>query len=34
MVAQAFGATATFLAVPPSLSPGGKATALQLLFRR
>ncbi len=34
MVAQTFGATATFLAVPPSVSPGGHGGDLQFLFRR
>jgi len=34
MVAQTFGATATFLVVPPSISPGGHGGDLQFLFRR
>jgi len=34
MVAQTFGATATFLVVPPSISPGGHGADLVLLFRR
>jgi hypothetical protein len=34
MVAQTFGATATFLVVPPSISPGGHGAELSLLYRR
>jgi PKD repeat protein len=34
MVAQTFGATATFLVVPPSIAPGGHGAELSLLFRR
>jgi hypothetical protein len=34
MVAQTFGATATFLVVPPSIAPGGHGAELSFLFRR
>jgi hypothetical protein len=34
MIAQTFGATATFLVVPPSISPGGHGAELSLLYRR
>jgi hypothetical protein len=34
MLAQTFGATATFLVVPPPPAPGSQSVAVQLLFRR